>query len=202
MTAETTSSAETTRPLSKAEHAYRWIRERIADHTFVAGDKLVLSQIAVDLDTSVVPVREAIRRLEADGLVTFERNVGARVAMVDYRSYVQSMEAVAVLEGAATAQALTHITAADLAEAEALNEDMRALLENFDRSPSPVSTTPSTRRSSPAAPTTGCAPSSPSNGTGWPTCGTRRSPSSPTGRRNPSTSTPGSSHSSGGRLGG
>ncbi|WP_453984788.1 GntR family transcriptional regulator [Brevibacterium casei] len=129
---ETTSSAETTRPLSKAEHAYRWIRERIADHTFVAGDKLVLSQIAVDLDTSVVPVREAIRRLEADGLVTFERNVGARVAMVDYRSYVQSMEAVAVLEGAATAQALTHITADDLAEAEALNEDMRALLENFD----------------------------------------------------------------------
>ncbi|WP_220086928.1 GntR family transcriptional regulator, partial [Burkholderia multivorans] len=73
-------------PLSKAEHAYQWIRERIGDHTFDAGDKLVLSQIAVELDTSVVPVREAIRRLEADGLVTFERNVGARVAMVDHGS--------------------------------------------------------------------------------------------------------------------
>lgn len=119
-------------PLSKAEHAYQWIRERIGDHTFDAGDKLVLSQIAVELDTSVVPVREAIRRLEADGLVTFERNVGARVAMVDHGSYVQSMEAVAVLEGAATAQALTHITAADLAAAEDLNEQMRALLTDFD----------------------------------------------------------------------
>ncbi|MFC9443080.1 MULTISPECIES: GntR family transcriptional regulator [Brevibacterium] len=118
--------------LSKAELAYNWIRERIGDHTFDAGDKLVLSQIAVDLDTSVVPVREAIRRLEADGLVTFERNVGARVAMVDHGSYVQSMEAVAILEGAATAQALTHITDTDLAAAEALNEQMLALLDDFD----------------------------------------------------------------------
>ena len=34
-------------------------------------------------DMSVVPVREAIRQLEAEGLVTFERNVGAHVSMVD-----------------------------------------------------------------------------------------------------------------------
>lgn len=75
--------------LSKAESAYRWIRRCIADRTFEPGHKLVLAQIAVELDTSVVPVREAIRRLEADGLVTFERNVGARVAMVDQSSYAQ-----------------------------------------------------------------------------------------------------------------
>lgn len=66
--------------LSKAEIAYRWIRERVADQTYQPGHKLVLAQIALELDTSVVPVREAIRRLEADGLVTFERNVGARVS--------------------------------------------------------------------------------------------------------------------------
>lgn len=118
--------------LSKAEHAYRWIRERIADHTYEPGHRLVLSQIAGELDTSVVPVREAIRRLEADGLVTFERNVGARVAMVDKDSYVQSMEAVAILEGAATAQALGHLTDEDLAEAEAINTRMRELLDDFD----------------------------------------------------------------------
>ncbi|MCD1287371.1 MULTISPECIES: GntR family transcriptional regulator [unclassified Brevibacterium] len=118
--------------LSKAETAYRWLRRRIADQTFDPGHKLVLAQIALELDTSVVPVREAIRRLEADGLVTFERNVGARVAMVDQSSYAQSMEAVAILEGAATAQALEFLTEDDLAEAEAINERMRALLDDFD----------------------------------------------------------------------
>jgi DNA-binding GntR family transcriptional regulator len=92
----------------------------------------VLAQIALELDTSVVPVREAIRRLEADGLVTFERNVGARVAMVDQGSYAQSMEAVAILEGAAMAQARDHLGAGDLEEAEAINDRMRALLTDFE----------------------------------------------------------------------
>ena len=119
-------------PLSKAETAYRWIRERVADQTFEPGHKLVLAQIAVALDTSVVPVREAIRRLEADGLVTFERNVGARVAMVDQGSYTQSMETVAILEGAAMAQARDHLSTADLAAAEAINDRMRALLVDFE----------------------------------------------------------------------
>ena len=43
------------------------------------GYRLVLGPIAKELDMSVVPVREAIRQLEAEGLVTFERNVGAQV---------------------------------------------------------------------------------------------------------------------------
>src|SRR5699024_12507664 len=70
--------------------------------------------------------------LEADGLVTFERNVGARVAMVDQGSYAQSMEAVAILEGAAMAQARDHLGAGDLEEAEAINDRMRALLADFE----------------------------------------------------------------------
>ncbi|GAA1870024.1 GntR family transcriptional regulator [Brevibacterium marinum] len=131
-TADTDCGQTEANSLSKAETAYRWIRQRIADQTFEPGHKLVLAQIALELDTSVVPVREAIRRLEADGLVTFERNVGARVAMVDQSSYAQSMEAVAILEGAATAQALEFLGEDDLAEADAINERMRALLDDFD----------------------------------------------------------------------
>ena len=131
-TADTVDAHTQPSSLSKAETAYRWIRRCIADQTFEPGHKLVLAQIALELDTSVVPVREAIRRLEADGLVTFERNVGARVAMVDQSSYAQSMEAVAVLEGAATAQALEFLGEHDLAEADAINERMRDLLADFD----------------------------------------------------------------------
>ena len=50
---------------SKSQVAYDWIRERIARHEFSPGYRLVLGSIADELQMSVVPVREAIRRLEA-----------------------------------------------------------------------------------------------------------------------------------------
>ena len=67
---------------SKSERAYRLIRSRIDSGQYVPGYRLVLAPIAAELDMSVVPVREAIRRLEAEQLVTFERNVGAQVSLV------------------------------------------------------------------------------------------------------------------------
>ena len=117
---------------SKAQRAYDWIKTQIMTQAFSPGYRLVLASIADTLEMSVVPVREAIRRLEAEGLVTFERNVGARVAMVDGEQYSYSMETLAVLEGAATAQSAEHVTAADLARARELNASMEESLKNFD----------------------------------------------------------------------
>ncbi|MPS75542.1 MAG: GntR family transcriptional regulator, partial [Microbacterium sp.] len=77
---------------SKSEQAYAWIRSRISAHTYGPGYRLVLGPIADELGMSVVPVREAIRRLEAEGLVTFERNVGARVTLVDEGEYAHTMQ--------------------------------------------------------------------------------------------------------------
>lgn len=122
--------------LSKAEHAYRWIKERIhgtrTEQAFPPGQRLVLSTLAAQLDMSVVPVREAIRQLEAEGLVTFERNVGARVAMRDAEAYSASMQTLGLLEGAATALAAPHLGAEQLAAARTINERMADLLERFD----------------------------------------------------------------------
>lgn len=81
---------------------------------------------------SVVPVREAIRQLEAEGLVQFERNVGARVAMVDDTQYRHSMAALSVLEGAATALSAPALDAAALREARGVNDRMTASLDHFD----------------------------------------------------------------------
>ena len=88
---------------SKSQRAYTWIKERISQQEFTPGYRLVLSSLSDDLQMSVVPVREAVRQLEAEGLVTFERNVGARVSMVDDSQYRYSMQALSILEGAATA---------------------------------------------------------------------------------------------------
>ena len=53
-------------PVSKADRAYQAILEGIRDQRHEPGDRLVLSQIAAELGMSVVPVREAIRRLAVD----------------------------------------------------------------------------------------------------------------------------------------
>jgi DNA-binding GntR family transcriptional regulator len=118
--------------LSKSQRAYHWIKERIANQEFTPGYRLVLGTIAGDLDMSVVPVREAIRQLEAEGLVTFERNVGARVSMVDDSQYRYSMQALSILEGTATALAARRLTADDIRAARRINELMTETLEHFD----------------------------------------------------------------------
>src|SRR6185312_16642174 len=100
-----------TTTLSKSQLAYQFVKGRISDGTFTPGYRLVLGQIAGELGISVVPVREAIRRLEAEGLVTFERNVGAQVALLQEAEYTYTMETLALVEGAATQLSAPLLTA-------------------------------------------------------------------------------------------
>jgi DNA-binding GntR family transcriptional regulator len=117
---------------SKSQQAYDWVRERIARHEYGPGYRLVLGAIADELDMSVVPVREAIRRLEAEHLVTFEKNVGARVSIVDEDQYVHTMQTLGLLEGYATRLAAPHLTADDLALAGEINARLHDSLASFD----------------------------------------------------------------------
>ncbi|MCR2810460.1 MULTISPECIES: GntR family transcriptional regulator [unclassified Microbacterium] len=117
---------------SKSQRAYHWIKGRIANQDFTPGYRLVLGSIAGELGMSVVPVREAIRQLEAEGLVTFERNVGAHVSMVDDTAYRYSMQALSILEGTATALAARSLTADEISRARAVNELMVEVLDHFD----------------------------------------------------------------------
>lgn len=117
---------------SKSERAYRLVRQRIDTGQYMPGHRLVLAPIAAELDMSVVPVREAIRRLEAEQLVTFERNVGAQVALIKETEYLHTMQTLALVEGAATGLAAPFITTDQVARARAVNETMRESLETFD----------------------------------------------------------------------
>lgn len=117
---------------SKSQIAYEWVKQRITNQEFTPGYRLVLGSIATELDMSVVPVREAIRQLEAEGMVTFTRNVGAHVSMVDISEYRESMETLSYLEGAATALSAPHLTVEDIRRARAINEEMAAGLEHLN----------------------------------------------------------------------
>jgi DNA-binding GntR family transcriptional regulator len=117
---------------SKSQHAYEWLSTKIAHQEFGPGYRLVLATIADALGMSVVPVREAIRRLEAEGLVTYERNVGAHVAVIDESELVFTMQTLGLVEGSATALSAMLLTGADLDRAAGINERMAALLKHFD----------------------------------------------------------------------
>jgi DNA-binding GntR family transcriptional regulator len=115
-------------PASKSELAYEWLHDQIVSGDLAPGARLVLSQVAEKLDVSVVPVREAVRRLEAEGLVTFEKNVGATVAGIDPTEYLYTMQTLSLVEGAATALSAPAVTAEDLAAAREVNARMRQFL--------------------------------------------------------------------------
>ncbi|MFD7657792.1 GntR family transcriptional regulator [Actinosynnema sp. NPDC059797] len=115
---------------SKTQYAYEVLRDRIADGEYGPGARLVFDRLARELGVSPVPVREAVRRLQAEGWVVFEPNVGAQVAGIDPDEYRHGMEALALLEGHAVAHG--RMTAGRLDRAEELNEAMRASLDRFD----------------------------------------------------------------------
>jgi DNA-binding GntR family transcriptional regulator/DNA-binding MarR family transcriptional regulator len=117
---------------SKADWAYETLRRWITEGVYQPGDRLVLQQIARDLQISTVPVREAIRRLEAEGFADFQRNVGARVSGVDTPLYAESMRTLAILEGAATGIAAEHLTKRDIQAAERINDRMATGLRKLD----------------------------------------------------------------------
>src|SRR5699024_11072052 len=79
-----------------------------------------------------VPVREAIRRLQTDKFVHFERNVGATVSGIDPVEYHHTMETLALVEGYSTAHCAPLVTAETLTKAREINRQMRQLVEgNF-----------------------------------------------------------------------
>ncbi|MCZ2404886.1 GntR family transcriptional regulator [Paenarthrobacter sp. Z7-10] len=131
-TAVAPAAAPARSPLSKSQQAYESIKDKILSGEYSPGYRLVLAKLADELGVSAVPVREAIRRLEAESFLTFERNVGASVAGIDPTEYLYTMQTLSIVEGAATGLSAPFLTAADIGRARDINAAMRGCLEHFD----------------------------------------------------------------------
>ena len=68
---------------SKNEVVYDTLRQAIIQGEYEPGTRLVIDELATTLGVSQIPIREAIRQLEADGFVTFEPYVGATIAEIN-----------------------------------------------------------------------------------------------------------------------
>ena len=74
------------------------------------GTPLRLNQLAARLGMSVMPVREALRALEADGLVTFRAHYGATVADLSVEDIEEAYAVRAALEGLAARDGVLNLT--------------------------------------------------------------------------------------------
>ena len=110
----------------QGQGAYQRLLEEIRGGKLQPGARLTETDLAVRLSISRTPVREAIRRLEADGLVTHQPRVGAVVRTLDYAEVMELYEMRGVLERTAAHMAARSASEVELAELFALNDDMAA----------------------------------------------------------------------------
>ena len=119
-------------PVGKQERTYARLRDRILTGVYAPGQKLTIKTIADEMETSPMPVREAIRRLEAEGWVVYERYQGAMVTPVAAKSGADALTTLALLEGYATALGAPHLVDEDFARLRELNDEMRESLAQMD----------------------------------------------------------------------
>ncbi len=106
-------------PETVAARISRSLAERIIAGQLAPGERLRQDYIAEEFGASHVPVREAFRRLEAQGLAVSEPRKGVRVAGFDLSEVKEVAAMRAALEGLALRHAAPRLTPAILAAAEA-----------------------------------------------------------------------------------
>jgi len=99
---------------TKNQAVYEVLRKGIIGGKFKPGQKIIMREVAKELGLSDIPVREAIRRLESDGLVTFTPHLGAVVSKIDEHEFVETYLIRIELESLATRLAVPHIKAEDI----------------------------------------------------------------------------------------
>lgn len=112
--------------LSLGERAYRRLRESIVQGMLPAGRKVSERSLAIELGISAQPVREALRRLEQDGMVVTLPRRGTVVAEVGPAQLGELGRIRAALEGVACALAAERLQAGDLAALSAILPRMKA----------------------------------------------------------------------------
>jgi len=108
------------------------LREAIVAGRLQPSQRLVEAELTQALGVGRSAVRTALIRLEEEGLVTRERNRGARVRLVDQREAVEILEARSVLEGLTARHAAERASDSDVADLRAILIEMRKLLDAGD----------------------------------------------------------------------
>ena len=116
----------------KSHAIYLALRERILSNDIGPGTRLVMRDVANQYEASDIPVREALRMLERDGLVETAPYRGARVTTLTAKEVEETYFIRSHLESIATGLAAERITDAELAQLDLLMDRMRAAVDAQD----------------------------------------------------------------------
>ena len=108
------------------------IRQRILAGEWADGSQLRQEALSRELGMSRVPVREALRQLEAEGLVKIVDNKGAVVSQLSLPEIVELLRVRVLLECDVLLEAIPRQTSADIARAEALLGEFEVALRERD----------------------------------------------------------------------
>ena len=117
---------------SVRDEVYRILRERILHFAYPPGARLRLQELETALGVSRTPLREALQRLESEGLVDVRPRRGTFVMAVDPDEIRESYEMRAILESGAADIVVRTITDAEIAELERLHLAMGERLRSGD----------------------------------------------------------------------
>jgi DNA-binding GntR family transcriptional regulator len=110
----------------------RYVRRRIFNGTYRAGEYLRLDQLAADLGISVTPVREALLNLRAEGLLVQQPRRGFMVLAVTARDIADVANVQAFIGGELAARAAENISDEQLDALRTIQDDLERAYEQDD----------------------------------------------------------------------
>jgi DNA-binding GntR family transcriptional regulator len=119
-----------TKPPNLTEWAYNVIKNDILRGAINSGEKLYIGDLALQMEVSSTPIREALLKLRNEGLVESFSRVGFFVCELTAKDLMELFELREITEGYAAEKAAPRLTDKDLAELKTCQEASAAALEN------------------------------------------------------------------------
>jgi DNA-binding GntR family transcriptional regulator len=117
---------------SLAEQAYAKLHAAIQNGEFAPGGRLMEADVAKWLKMSRTPARDALRRLENEGLLVHEPRFGLVIASLDYRAVVELYMMREVLEATAAGFAARHASDFEISQLTELVEEEKTLQGDYE----------------------------------------------------------------------
>jgi len=114
------------------ESVYSKIRDDIAFGKYTPGERIIEGKLAKEFESSRSPIREALRQLEFEGLVVFERNKGVTIAKLSIVEVDEIYSLLSLLESYAASISAKVATKKDVVYLRSLNEKLGVAAKNVD----------------------------------------------------------------------
>lgn len=119
------------KPKTLTELVYEDIKRDILSGGISPGSKISLEDTASRLDVSLTPVREALTKLQQEGIVQYIPRAGWRASKLSKKTYLKYRELQMVLELTLTELALPHVTDETIDKMDAANQKLQYCIDNL-----------------------------------------------------------------------